>query len=281
MASFGDPTYAADDAAQQQQLDAAMNQQQNILDPDSPEFMSEPLEGVNLEADAYAKPTPPPDGIYRAKLSIEEQDWTDAATQTKVKRAWTPAVWGQKDPQKVAVLHVIATLIDPSGKYDGLKVYERTMSTMMKRDGSHKVGTLLTKLRKPDGSSWITGGKLGPGQWASLLVQALAGEPEIGIETEWEWSCDGCAEEAKKKGERRPRAIVGMRNFPIETDPIKRRAGVTNRHEIVCQVNQAHGNSRAQVRVGRWLSLAELQQVQASRPSQPNGAAPGFAAAAR
>ena len=92
-----------------------------------------------------------------------------------------------------------------------------------------------------------------------LFVKALSGEPEIGIETAWEASCQACGEAAKKAGTGYPQTIRGMHRFPAQTDPNKRKAGEQFDPETFCPVNRAHGTMRAQARIQGFLSLKELK----------------------
>src|SRR5579859_7226573 len=125
----------------------------------------------------------------------------------------------------------------------------------MGRDGSTKVATILGKLKRPDGTPWATAGtKLTGKGWIDLFVKALAGEPEVGIETQWEWSCQECGKLAKDKGEKYPRSINGMHKFP----PSRKVRGEFD-PEMKCAVNPAHGYSRARVRIASVLSLAEIK----------------------
>ena len=228
---------------------------QEIIDINDPAFTSEDL-SVNPDADAYAQPAPPPDGKYRVKLKLarkrvgsEEKDYIGAK-------------WGQKNLQMVLVTGVEAAIIDPSGKYDGLKAYDFNVSTFVGRDNATKVNSVLSKLRKPDGKLWYSPGqKMPPAAWMQLLVQALAGEPEAGIETQWEYSCEQCGKDAKAKGEAYPRSIMGMHKFPAEVDKGKIAAGQRYSPEMKCAVNAAHGYGRARISIARFLSLDELKKA--------------------
>ena len=249
MGTFGAPRASDATAAEPQQHDSTNDAPQEILDPNDPQLVSEALD-VNTEGDAYAFPPPPPDGKYHVKLKIAQPK--DAQQQPV---DWLPAVWGKANPQKVFVTGVEAGIIDPSGKFDGIKVFDFNVSTFMGRDKSTKVSTILAKLKQPDGQPWVTKGmKLSPQEWMKLLVKALAGEPECGIETTWEWSCQACGQEAKAKGEAYPRSIIGMHKFP-QSRTVK---GAYD-PEMRCTINPAHQYSRARVQIARFLSLSELK----------------------
>jgi hypothetical protein len=242
---FGAPIYSE---AEEHTAEDVASQAQEVLDPNDPIFTSENID-VNPEVDAYAYPPPPPDGKYRAKIKLLQRE--DAQKQ---KVDWLPAKWGTNPPQFVLVTGVEASIIDPSGKYDGVRVFDRLVSTFVSKDHGTKVATILARLKRPDGSPWITVTQKPrtQGGWLALFKQALAGEPEIGIETQWEWSCAQCAKEAKAKGEKPARSIAGMQKFP-------QHRGVYQA-EMSCPVNKAHGESRAQVRIARFLSEGELKK---------------------
>jgi hypothetical protein len=262
--NFGDPTFGApttggtpaqelgpNGAAHAMPSDAPLP---DAIDPNDPRLTSEEL-NVNVAADAYAQPAPPPDGRYRLKLKLVRPK---NSQQQEVD--YLPAQWGAKNPQLVFVTGIEASIIDPSGKYDGLKAFDFNVSTFIGRDNATKVGTILARLNKPDGTSWVDKNTRGNAKvWMDLFVKALAGEPEIGGETAWEWSCPDCGKAAKAAGTAYPRALVGMHHFPPEQDATKRKAGQLYSPEVKCQVNAAHGYSRCRITIARFLSLAELK----------------------
>lgn len=254
--TFGQPQFgtvedaATTDTANQ---NGAGDAPQEILDPNDPQLTSEILE-ANLEADAYAFPPPPPDGKYRAKLKLAQQE-----DPQKQKVDFLPAIWG-KDLQKVFVASVEASIIDPNGKFDGIKLYERNVATFLQRGGATKVHTLLARLKQPSGEPWATPAtRLSPRGWMDLLVKALAGEPEVGVETAWEWNCQKCGEEAKAKKESYPRAITGMHKFQQKLDSRGNPIRGEYSPELLCQANKAHGYSRARATIARFLHLSELK----------------------
>jgi hypothetical protein len=190
---FATPTY-------DETTTAALDQPTGELDLNDPKFLSEDI-GINPEGDAYATPPPPPDGEYRAKLKmLDVKDSKGGMVRY--------APWAKDD--KVALFTKIeARIQDPSGKYDNIPVFDSWFSTYLNRDGSTKVSTLLSKLGRtvpPRASHKVL---------MDELVTALASEPDVIIETQWEASCQTCTEEAKKNGGKRPRSIQGMKKFPL------------------------------------------------------------------
>ena len=228
---------------------------QEVIDPNDPRLTSEEL-NVNADADAYAQPAPPPDGKYRAKLKlIRPKDGKGQEVD------YLPASWGKKVPQLVFVTGIQASIIDPSGKYDGLSAYDYNVSTFIGRDNATKLSTILSRLKQPNGQPWVTPHqKMNAKAWADTFVKALAGEPEIGIETAWEWSCPDCGKDSKAKGTAYARPLVGMHHFPPEQDASKRKAGQAYSPEVKCSMNAAHSYSRARITIAKFYSLEELKK---------------------
>lgn len=244
MGDFGSPVYDEPTTVHDD-----MAQEVADLDPNDPRLTSEPLDD-NPEGDAYARQPLPPDAKYRAKAKI-----------MKVKDAkgtehdWLPKMH-EKSGQPYAFTAVEFSILDASGMYDGLKVWDRWVGTFMGRDKSHKVGTIIRMLKDPNGQPWIKPGeRMNHKMWMERFVKVLSGEPEVGIITQWEWSCQKCGEEAKKKNERYPRGIQGMHRFP----QMKGAKPGVHDPELKCEVNPSHGFSRAQVRIDRVIPVAEVK----------------------
>lgn len=249
MSTFGTPVQGAGTAVEDPNavgVAVPSAEPQEIIDPNDPRLVSEPIE-MNMEGDAYAAPAPPPDAKYHAKLKLAgPKNDKGEVVDYKV------AMWGTPK-QPIYVTGIEASIIDPNGKYDGIKVFDFNVATFVGRDGSSKVSTVLAQLRKPDASPWVVkGSRMNQKDWIDTLVRALAGEPEVNIETVWEWSCQGCGEEAKKKGEKYPKSVIGMQRFPLLT-----KDGRPNGHdpEMKCPVNVAHGYTRCRVNIARVLPL--------------------------
>jgi hypothetical protein len=235
--AFGQPTYdePQHDTAAEGQLDALVG-----IDPNDPQLASEPLD-YNPEGDAYAAPPPLPDGQWRAKLK-----------QLDVKGPNTELVRYKAGKTKDGALYLMtaieASVIDPAGKHDGLHVYDRFVSTMIRRDKSIPAATICYMLGKPALA------RANHRELMDHLIKVLAGEPEIAIETVWEWSCQKCGEEAKAKGERYPKSVMGMQKFPRDA-----KSGLYS-PDLKCEVNPAHGFSTAQPRIRRYFKLADLKK---------------------
>lgn len=238
---------------------------QEVIDENDPRLTSE-AQDVNPEGDAFASPAPPPDRIWRAKLKLE--GFKDAQGQVRP--------YGVNQTKKSPVIPYFVTgisaqIIDPTGKFDGITVYPPfggMIGTLLNRDNTHKVATLLARVNKPDGTPWAGKGvKLNQRDWMELLVRALSGEPEVGIETQWQGSCQTCSEIAKKSNGAvaYPPTTQGMLHFPPEIDARKRKDGQLYSPESPCMVGimpgmkfGPHGFFRARAVIQRFLALSEI-----------------------
>jgi len=234
--SFGDVQYAEPEQATGSSP-AGADAPVDSFDLNDPRLTSENIE-INPEGDAFAAPPPLPDGKWRAKL--KQQDVKDGKGGTT---RYAPKT--TKDGKLYLYTALEASVIDHSGKQDGLRVTDYFVSTMVRRDGSTAASTILHRLGKP-APARSTHREL-----MELLVKALAGEPELGIETAWEWSCETCGKEAKAAGVYAPRAIQGAHKMP-------RDAKGNPNPEMLCPVNKAHGFSVARPRIVSYLALADL-----------------------
>lgn len=237
---------------------------QEQIDPNDPRLVSEPLD-VAVDRDAYAQPVPLPDRIWRAKLKLE-----GVKSDTGERKDY-----GISQTNKAPILPyfqtgISASIIGTAGfeRFDGITIYPAFggyVNTLPRKDKSSTVATVLSKLLRPDGKLWATPGmRLSAKDWIDMLVQALAGEPEVGVESQWEWNCGVCSKELQElrragKTDKYPTTIRGMNRFPAQNDKAKRAAGDLYDPEMQCRVNLGHGYSRAFPKIVRFLSLAELK----------------------
>lgn len=234
-----------------------------VFDANDPLLVSESL--TQKEGDAFAQPAPPPDRKWRVILKnegIKKQGTQDLVEETfpGVGTLRGVAIAEQKDKNGNRIGLYLRTLIsitiqDPNGKYDGIHIYVpfRYIDTKPNRDGVSKIMTVLNLLRRPDGTPWVAKGeKLSHPALMERFLKALATEPEIGCESQWEWQCDGCNAEAKAKGQF-AKSIQGMQKFP----PSKTVRGEYD-PEMACPVNRAHGYSKAGVIAARFVGLGEV-----------------------
>jgi hypothetical protein len=231
-----------------------------VADENDPRLVSENLD-ANVEGDAYATPAPPPDGKYRLKLKLEgfKVEGSDTRKDFGVKL-------GKDGKAPYYTTSVSCSIIDPSGKYDGIVVYPAFgggVNSRLQRDKSTQVTTLMNRIKlpgepqTPQGKSYASGFSGTALEWVQRMVKALATEPEVGGELVWETSCQKCGEELKKKGEYAGRT-QGMHHFPPETDGAKIKLGQRFQPELKCTVNPSHGYSRARAIVVRFMHIHEL-----------------------
>lgn len=242
-AAFGEVSYdnattttAADPAPQDSGPAAA-------IDPNDPRLSSEALDD-NTTADAYAVPPPPPDGKWRAKLKQSDIKGDDGQLHHFIAKSFPKMEGGRP----FLVTNVEASLIDNTGKYDGVKLTEYWVKTLIdSRKGTSQASTIIVK----------AGGALPPrstdADRMNALLKTLAGEPEVIVETAWEASCQPCQEAAKKAGGRALRPfLTGMHRFPAS-----KLAG--GGHDPNVQCPNCKAMARAQVRITRYLSVKEAK----------------------
>src|SRR5262249_40412056 len=146
---------------------------------------------VNVGGDAYAQPPVLPDGRWRARLKDEGVKLQNGQTVKDVAKLTgknkTPAIY-------TAIKAILVTPERP--EFDGIEVFDSWVSTFTQRDGSNKVLTILGRIKQPNGQPWVEtqpntapgaairyGTKPSPRVQMDLLHKALAGEPEVIIET--------------------------------------------------------------------------------------------------
>lgn len=242
------------------------------IDLNDPRLQSEQL--VNTEGDAYAQPAPLPDARYRVKLKLEgvKHDGSDAARQMWPQNSQGDIVPylpknhynknGQVD-QIYLYTAISATITDPRyPQYEGVTLFDAWVGTGVFGRGSgvvSKVMHILSRLTKPDNTPWVTNGeKIKTLALMDRFTKALAGEPEVGVETNWEWSCQACGEEAEQHGRKRPNSTVGMNKFPLDQKQ-SRPGHPVYLPEMKCSANPGHGYSKARARIGAVVGLQEVK----------------------
>lgn len=159
---------------------------------------------TNTDVDAYAAPPPIPDARYRVKLKQIDVKLADGTTgRYNIKQAPD-----KNGGQPYAYTAIEASIIDPSGKYDGLKIWDRFVSTMTARNGGIPMVRILTCLghKLPAQAS--------PKFILETLLKALAAEPELEVETVWEGGVDETDRARfQQNGIKEPR-VMGMHRFP-------------------------------------------------------------------
>lgn len=158
---------------------------------------------ANVDLNAYDSPPPPPDGFWQAKIKqIDLKGPNGEARKYKASK--------NKDGVPYAWVALEATLIDPSGKFDNIRVFDRFVSTLPnKRTGAVPIIRILSSL----------GVKLPARVNAQQLVdafgKALASEPIIEIETAWEGNLDQTDQKQFEEAGEKYYGPRGMERFPM------------------------------------------------------------------
>src|ERR1700690_3200097 len=141
MSAFGEVTYTdapADTAAPQGSGDTGGQS----IDPNDPRLTSEILT-INPDADAYAILPPLPDGKWRAKA--KQVDIKDDRGQQQRYAVFSRAKMDAGKP--FFATNVEFSVIDHSGSFDGVKLTEYWVKTMVDaRKGTSQAATLTAKL---------------------------------------------------------------------------------------------------------------------------------------
>lgn len=175
-----------------------------VIDLDDPNLLMHEID-TNADTDAYAAPPPLPDGRWQVK--IKHMDVKNAQGEP-VK--YTGKV--DKNGQPYAFTALEATVVDPSGKFDGLRLNDYFVSTRQQRNGGVPVVRLLTclKVQVP--------AKISVKILMEELVKALAAEPLMEVDTAWEGSPDQADQERfETAGEKLPK-VMGQHRFPKGAD---------------------------------------------------------------
>lgn len=201
---FANPIYLDEPATTAGQAGAgsgpSLDSAAPILNLDDPNLLLADMD-TNADIDPYAAPPPLPDGRWQVK--VKQQDVKDAQGQ--------PARFAVKQDKQGAVYAYTAlecTVVDPSGKFDGLKLHDYFLSTRPQRNGGVPIVRLLTCLKVA-----LTA-KVNARTLLDLLEKALASEPLIEVDTVWDGSLDQADQDRfESAGERVPR-VMGQHRFP-------------------------------------------------------------------
>jgi len=185
------------------------------LQEDTDEIM-----GLNPEADANALLPPVPAGEYLARLTFTnpDEDFKNAEGNIENKR-WGTRTWGAKQPQKVLVTSITATLYNTEGGlYDGRQVRDGLVSTMIQ----NQTGTC-----RMQGVIQCVQGVFPPTcktrpQFYQLMNEVIGenGDATGWVVIDWEASESLTEEERDKLKEagKKPFRVRGMKNFPQAKD---------------------------------------------------------------
>lgn len=176
-----------------------------VLNLDDPNLLMEEQD-VNQDQDAYAAPPPLPDARWLARIKARDVKGNDG-NPAKYK------VGMSKDGKPYAFAALEAEIIDPSGKYDRVKVFDYYVSTRPDpyRNNAVPMAWILGRL----------GVKLPAKINAKVLVdefhKALAAEPQIEIDTVWEGSPDQDGQDRLDQAGEKFRAVLGQHRFPQDS----------------------------------------------------------------
>lgn len=192
MSNFGEVQY--DEAQQQAGTNGTGPAESVVIDPNDPLLTSEPLD-MNLDANAYDVPPPPPDGWWRATL--KQVDINDKAG--KPQRHITSAF--QEPYRPFYAINVAAYLADLSGKYDSLEMVDYWVKTAVnKRSKTSQAASIGVAVGQREALAQARS----QGDVLAILEKALAAEPQVLVQTQWQWACRACDDAAGKKGKSKP-----------------------------------------------------------------------------
>lgn len=244
-ADFSQPIYMDEPAAgSTSSVSAGQTSLSNVpvVDLNDPNLLSQEFD-ANSDIDAYAAPPPIPDGRYLVKIKqIDVKDASGNMAREKI----------VADPNKnkgvpYVFTAIEATIIDPSGKFDNVKVWDRFVSTMTAFNGGVPIVTILKCL------GLSVPARVSARQLMDMFFQATASEPELEIETAWEGGFDEATrEEFKNQGIKQPRAVIGMHRFPAAVDD--RGQVIPGKHQTSMDVDTQLGKRTvtAQVRINGY-----------------------------
>lgn len=209
------------------------------IDPNDPLLTSEPLE-MNLDANAYDVPPPPPDGLWRAQL--KQVDINDAAGKAVQHRLSAFGKPGEDRYQPFYAVNVGSYLIDLSGCYDELELIDYWVKTaVMRRAKTSQAASILLAGGEREA---VTRART-QADVLALLEKMLAGQPTLVVQTEWQWSCRTDDEKAAKQGKAKPGVFRrGMASAAAD--------GRGGRNPVVA-CPSCGGQCRAQARVVNYL----------------------------
>lgn len=207
-----------------------------VIDLNDPNLLSAELT-TNSDVNAYDAPPPVPDSRYKVKIKqIDVKGPNGEMMQYNVK----PGKDG-KPPYGYTALE--ATIIDPSGKYDGIKVWDRFVSTQQARNGGIPIVRILSCLgvKLPAATT--------AKQLLDLFFKAVASEPMLEVETIWEGGLDEADREQFQQSNTKQPRVLGMNRFPEDG-----RGGRVPEMDIDTALGKKH--VRAQVRINNYYPLS-------------------------
>lgn len=173
-----------------------------VLNLDDPNLLMAEVE-TNQDANPYAISPPLPDGRWLVKIKQRDvKDQQGQPARYKVDQT--------KDGRVYAFTALDATVIDQSGKWDGISLQDYFVSTLPNARKGNAIPL-----------SWILGclkvqlpAKINAKTLLDEFFKATAGEPMLEIDTVWEGGLSQDDQERfEQAGERQPR-VLGQHRFP-------------------------------------------------------------------
>lgn len=240
---FSQPIYMDEPAAEAsfgtQQSSTPSLDSVAVVDLNDPNLLSAEFD-TNAEVDAYAAPPPVPDQKWRVKLKqIDVKGPNGEPVKYNVKA-------GKDGKPPYAYTAIEARIIDQSGKFDNVPLYDRFVSTMQARNGGVPIVRILTCLgvKLP--------AKTNAKMLLDLLFKALASEPELAVDTVWEGGLDEADREQFQQSNVKQPRVLGMHRFPQD-------AKGNAIPEITVSTQLGDKTLRAQVRINGYHDLASLK----------------------
>lgn len=199
VTDFTQPQYVDEVIAGDESIDTG-------IDLNDPNLLADEMD-ANVDKDPYAAPPPLPDGFWKVKIkqlkvkgpNNEERDFN---------------VKTDKQSKKYAYTALELQVQQPGGQFDGQKLNDYFLSTMQQKNGGIPVVRVLNvlgvKIPQKVNAQWLM----------DTLKSALAGEPDLVIETVWEGGLN--QDDKKRFDEHVPpvkfRSVLGSHRFPLLAD---------------------------------------------------------------
>jgi hypothetical protein len=157
-------------------------------------------DNFNPNADAFVGPPPPPDGLWLAKLKLNE---------SQVKGGFKAG--RDRNDNTIITAQVEARIVDEGGEFHDRPVFDQVSTLVMQGSQNSRMAGLLTKALEE-----VVDDRIGKGDLARRLRDALVAEPVVTIETQWRASKeDGEHPDGRKKYKN---VAKGMKRFPRNED---------------------------------------------------------------
>jgi hypothetical protein len=148
---------------------------------------------LDPDADAFQGPPPPPDGVHLAKIMPFR------------KNGDSPFQVGKDKRSKPFIMAAVVNKAVAEGRpWDGANIFDRVSSVIMQNSGTCRMAGVLKALGITVPATTTMKGL------ARMLETALAGEPMICVETQWQARA--------QHGDKWVTILRGMKKFPQKPD---------------------------------------------------------------